>query len=105
MAPNALGRFLAKIFFIDLDYRKEPSEPLTGSGALSVSSVETYVEKEPSSKDWLYEHRPTAQGAKSYIKSLFPFWNWIFHYNLTWLLGDIIAGMSNSTCAFAERPP
>jgi sodium-independent sulfate anion transporter 11 len=25
---------------------------------------------------------------------LFPFWNWIFHYNLTWLFGDVVAGVT-----------
>jgi sodium-independent sulfate anion transporter 11 len=28
------------------------------------------------------------------MRSLFPFWNWIFHYNLTWLFGDVIAGVT-----------
>lgn len=97
MAPNAVGRTLAKVLRIDLDYRKEDSEPLA-SGAVSVASVETYVEKEPSTKDWLREHAPSRSGFKAYIISLFPFWNWIFHYNLTWLLGDIIAGMLDVPC-------
>jgi hypothetical protein len=38
MAPNATGRFLAKVLGIDLDYRKEHLE---GSGAVSVSSIDT----------------------------------------------------------------
>ncbi|KAF2189312.1 sulfate permease-like protein [Zopfia rhizophila CBS 207.26] len=93
MAPNALGRFLAKVFFIDLDYRKEHNEPLA-SGADSISSVETYVEKEPTTAEWLSEFRPTRAGFQHYIRGLFPFWSWIFHYNATWLLGDIIAGVT-----------
>ncbi|KAF2868640.1 sulfate permease 2 [Massariosphaeria phaeospora] len=88
---NALGRFLAKILFINLDYRKE--EPLT-SGAASISSVETYVESEPTVREWVSKFKPTAGGFQRYIKSLFPFWGWIFHYNVTWLFGDIIAGVT-----------
>lgn len=38
MAPNTVGRTLAKGLGINVDYRKE--EPLT-SGAASISSVET----------------------------------------------------------------
>jgi len=91
MAPNNLGRFLAKILFIDLDYRKEDKE-VPGSGATSVASVETYVEREPTVAEWLSQFVPSAAGFKRYVISLFPFWDWIFHYNLTWLLGDIIAG-------------
>lgn len=41
MAPNATGRFLAKVLGIDLDYRKEQEDPLAGSGGASVSSVDT----------------------------------------------------------------
>lgn len=29
-----------------------------------------------------------------YIKRLFPFTKWIMHYNLTWALGDLIAGLT-----------
>jgi sodium-independent sulfate anion transporter 11 len=29
-----------------------------------------------------------------YLRSLFPFLDWIFHYNLTWLFGDVVAGVT-----------
>ncbi|KAL8286568.1 hypothetical protein RQP46_004585 [Phenoliferia psychrophenolica] len=29
-----------------------------------------------------------------YVKTLFPFTRWITHYNLTWALGDLIAGLT-----------
>ncbi|KAF2751490.1 sulfate permease 2 [Sporormia fimetaria CBS 119925] len=95
MAPNATGRVLAKALGIDLDYRKEYQEPLS-SGAVSVSSVDTCpdVEKEPTTQEWISQFRPSATGFKRYVRSLFPFWNWIFHYNFTWLAGDIIAGVT-----------
>ena len=32
--------------------------------------------------------------AKTYVARLFPFTNWILHYNLTWALGDLIAGLT-----------
>lgn len=91
MAPNAAGRTAAKVLGIDLNYRDEHQEPLN-SGAASVSSVETYVEREPTVAEYFSQFRPTGHGTKRYIRSLFPFWNWIFHYNATWLLGDVIAG-------------
>ncbi|KAH7086189.1 sulfate permease-like protein [Paraphoma chrysanthemicola] len=86
----AAGRTAAKVLGINLDYRKE--EPL--SGAASISSVETYVEHEPTAAEYLSKFKPSGSATKRYIKSLFPFWNWIFHYNLTWLFGDIIAGVT-----------
>ncbi|KAF2017812.1 kinase subdomain-containing protein [Aaosphaeria arxii CBS 175.79] len=93
MAPNATGRVAAKVLGIDLDYRNEHQEPLVSGGA-SISSVETYVEREPTVAEWFSQFRPTGAGVKHYLRSLFPFWNWIFHYNLTWLLGDVIAGVT-----------
>lgn len=91
MTTNKAGRFLAKALVIDLDYRKEHQEPIS-SGAASISSVETYVEREPTAKEYLLSFKPTVGGFKHYLHSLFPFVAWIFHYNLTWLLGDVIAG-------------
>ncbi|CEQ42580.1 SPOSA6832_04407, partial [Sporobolomyces salmonicolor] len=32
--------------------------------------------------------------ARAYVSSLFPFTNWILNYNLTWLTGDLIAGIT-----------
>lgn len=64
-----------------------------------------YVESEPSVKQFLVELFPTIPATTSYIKQLFPFWSWIFHYNLTWLLGDFIAGERASTVPFLGRSP
>ncbi|KAI8933790.1 hypothetical protein NX059_009498 [Plenodomus lindquistii] len=86
----AAGRGVAKVLGIDLDYRREPEV----SGGASISSVETYVEREPTAAEWLSQFKPSGTATKRYIKSLFPFWNWIFHYNLTWLFGDVVAGVT-----------
>lgn len=85
------ARSVAKILGINVDYRKE-ADALENSGALSVSSVDTYVEQEPTALEWLSKFTPSFTAFKHYLRSLFPFLDWIFHYNLTWLFGDIIAG-------------
>ncbi|TDZ17512.1 Sulfate permease 2 [Colletotrichum orbiculare MAFF 240422] len=92
--PNA-GRVLAKGLGIDVDarYRNEPREAVQ-SAASSLDSADYYYEDEPTVKEFLLAHSPTGAGTLRYIKSLFPFWSWIFHYNATWLLGDIIAGVT-----------
>ncbi|KAF2470897.1 sulfate permease 2 [Lindgomyces ingoldianus] len=87
------GRFLAKILSIDTENREERRGPLS-SGPASLDSADTYVESEPTTKEFLLQYRPTTAGFLHYIRTLFPFWNWIFHYNLTWLLGDVIAGVT-----------
>ncbi|KAL8382570.1 hypothetical protein RB595_006379 [Gaeumannomyces hyphopodioides] len=88
MAP---GRSAARLVGIDTDlYSKErraaiPRDPI---------GVSRYVETEPTAKDALLQLVPTRQDVKSYVRSLFPFIDWIFHYNLTWLVGDLIAGIT-----------
>ncbi|KAL2267027.1 hypothetical protein VTJ83DRAFT_4304 [Remersonia thermophila] len=54
----------------------------------------SFVEDEPHVKDALIALVPTPGGILRYLRSLFPFLNWIFHYNLSWLLGDVIAGVT-----------
>ena len=85
------GRGVAKVLGINVDYRKE-ADPLENSGALSVSSVDTYVEREPTAIEYLSKFTPSFGAFKRYLRSLFPFLDWIFHYNLTWLFGDVVAG-------------
>ncbi|CAI6339602.1 unnamed protein product [Periconia digitata] len=82
---------VAKSVGIKLDYRNE--QPLAAS-TVSGSSVDPYVEDEPTVGEWLSRFKPSGGGAKRYIRSLFPFWNWIFHYNFSWLFGDVVAGVT-----------
>ncbi|KAJ3567344.1 hypothetical protein NPX13_g6803 [Xylaria arbuscula] len=97
MAGNKAGRGLAKAVGIDVDerYKSEPSVLLDSATAtLQSRSIDPFYETEPTVKEYLLEHRPTLAGAGRYIWSLFPFLDWIFHYNLTWLFGDLIAGIT-----------
>lgn len=83
-------RVLAKPLGINVDYRQEPDKD--DYATLIPDHVDPYFEEEPTAKEFLLQFKPTRAGAARYIKDLFPFWNWIFHYNLQWLTGDIIAG-------------
>ncbi|KAK4182880.1 putative sulfate permease 2 [Podospora australis] len=55
---------------------------------------DAYLEEEPSAKEALLHLLPTGEGIAAYLRELFPFLGWIFHYNLTWLIGDLIAGIT-----------
>lgn len=86
MMGNKVGRGLAKAVGIDVDerYKAEPLALLNSATAtLQSRSIDPYYETEPTVKEYLLEHRPTLAGTGRYIWSLFPFLNWIFHYNLT----------------------
>ncbi|KAI9803479.1 MAG: hypothetical protein M1825_001822 [Sarcosagium campestre] len=91
-----IGHGLAKVLGIKLDYRNElGKEDLSrGESVFSVSSADTYVEEEPRSADWIKEVLPTPRGLLHWAHSLFPFTHWITRYNVQWLIGDLIAGIT-----------
>ncbi|GAA6051245.1 hypothetical protein JCM3770_005890 [Rhodotorula araucariae] len=53
------------------------------------------IRRAASTKDFLARNSQDLPGkAKAYVLSLFPFTRWILNYNLTWLVGDLIAGLT-----------
>ncbi|KAH8911503.1 sulfate permease [Coniochaeta sp. PMI_546] len=82
----ALRHRLDKFFGIEDSVNPRITGPKFEHGA--------YVEKEPTTADFFREHHPTVDNIKGYLHSLFPFLGWIAHYNLTWLFGDLIAGIT-----------
>jgi sodium-independent sulfate anion transporter 11 len=54
-----------------------------------------YREPSPTVQSWIKSKiRNPKQGIKKYFLSYFPFLTWIYRYNLTWLWGDLIAGVT-----------
>lgn len=93
---NKVGQGLAKVLGIDLHYRNETgSDRVTrGESVFTVDSADIYVEEEPTAREWLQEVVPSAREFGEYVYSLFPFVQWITRYNMQWLMGDLVAGMS-----------
>ncbi|RYP08905.1 hypothetical protein DL764_001615 [Monosporascus ibericus] len=95
MSNAKFGRGLAKAVGIDVDYRsRDEPRDFVDSAAASIQPVDPYYEEEPSLREVLDSLLPTRAGVAIYIRSLFPFWSWIFHYNMTWAFGDFIAGIT-----------
>ncbi|KAI5247081.1 sulfate permease [Aureobasidium subglaciale] len=91
-----VGHGLAKVLGIKLDYRQEMhAEKITrGESVFSVSSADTFVEAEPTVWEWFRDVTPTGGQMKIYGRNLFPFTRWIGRYNLQWLYGDLVAGIT-----------
>ncbi|KAJ1737725.1 hypothetical protein LPJ72_000194 [Coemansia sp. Benny D160-2] len=54
-----------------------------------------YIEPRASSKEWLQQNvLPTRTKTVTYVKSLFPIFTWIYRYNWTWFVGDLVAGVT-----------
>ncbi|KXT15073.1 hypothetical protein AC579_1506 [Pseudocercospora musae] len=91
-----VGRGLAKALGIKLDYRNDsPASKLSrGESIFSVGSGDSYVEEEPTATEWLRSVIPGARDLLQYFYNLFPFTHWIGRYNLQWLAGDLVAGIT-----------
>ncbi|PKS05015.1 hypothetical protein jhhlp_008381 [Lomentospora prolificans] len=79
-------RNIAKLVGINVDAHKPRSPTDLPPNA--------YIETPAGTKEFLKDHTPGATGIKNYVLSLFPFLTWIHHYNLVWLMGDLIAGIT-----------
>jgi sodium-independent sulfate anion transporter 11 len=94
---SKIGHGLAKVLGIKLDYRNETgvSNKVTrGESVFSVDSADSYVEEEPTAVEWLRSIVPTPREVATYGRNLFPFTRWIMRYNLQWLYGDLVAGIT-----------
>lgn len=94
-----VGHGVAKVLGIKTHYR-DPlgADPVTrGESTFSTATVgtaDTYIEEEPTSAEWLLELCPSGRQVANYFWNLFPFLNWIMSYNLQWLSGDLVAGIT-----------
>ena len=86
-----LGHTLAKGLGIKINppvaYRDEVTR-----GESVFSSDDTWVEEPPHTIDFFTELVPEKKEVYDYVVSLFPFLQWIGHYNSQWLIGDLVAG-------------
>ncbi|PLB53713.1 putative sulfate transporter [Aspergillus steynii IBT 23096] len=88
---SKLGHGLAKGLGIDLNETRSPN---FHHDSIEDPHSHTYVEPEPTAGDWFREHAPTTRQAVEYFYNLFPFLAWIMSYNVQWLIGDLVAGIT-----------
>ncbi|KAM0296275.1 hypothetical protein ACHAPM_010267 [Fusarium culmorum] len=92
---NTLGHGLAKILGIKLEGQKRDQCAQMGDhSVLSSQNGGSFYETEPTSAEWVKEQIPSKKDLITYGASLFPFSNWIGHYNLQWFAGDLVAGIT-----------
>lgn len=93
---SAAGHGLAKVLGIKLEDQNSSSQDYVtrGESILSRQTSHSFFESVPTSSEWLHEQVPSRQEVAAYGRSLFPFLTWIRHYNLQWLAGDLVAGIT-----------
>ncbi|KAI6405383.1 hypothetical protein MCOR20_006566 [Pyricularia oryzae] len=90
-----VGQGLAAALGIKLRNNEPYQDEVTrGESILSVQTADTFVETRPTTKEFFQELVPSGKDVATYTRSLFPFLDWIGKYNLQWLLGDLVAGIT-----------
>ncbi|KAJ1951524.1 hypothetical protein FBU59_000096 [Linderina macrospora] len=68
---------------------------MAASSDLAPAPSVEYFEPRASTKQWLKDNIvPSKEKTVNYAKSLFPIATWIYRYNWTWFLGDMVAGLT-----------
>lgn len=76
-------------------HAQPPPPPPAVASSNAGPRVVRFEEDIVSIKDWtshFFAH--PGQKAKNYVISLFPIAQWIYRYNVTWFIGDLIAGLT-----------
>jgi solute carrier family 26 (sodium-independent sulfate anion transporter), member 11 len=94
-SSTRIGHGLAKVLGIKLQEPENSRDNVTrGESVFSTTTADSFFEEPPTTAEWLSELTPTGQECLDYLKSLFPFLSWIGFYNLQWLIGDLVAGIT-----------
>ncbi|PWW78754.1 sulfate permease [Tuber magnatum] len=94
---SRVGHALASVLRIDLNpgqRAKETPIPRAIEGQDGSGPGTTYIEQEPTVMEWFQKFEPSMPGFVSYLLGLVPFVSWIGRYNLKWLYGDLVAGIT-----------
>ncbi|KAK0631840.1 sulfate transporter family-domain-containing protein [Immersiella caudata] len=85
---------IARVLGIKLQDDEPYQDEVTRGESILSDHGDTFIEEPPQVLDTLAKLRPSKQQAVEYLLSLFPFLSWIGHYNLQWLIGDLVAGIT-----------
>lgn len=93
------GHILASVLGIELkdenrDIYRHQDPATNDEHVFSTGTSDSFIEGSPTTSEWLHEQLPSQADTLDYIKSLFPFLSWLPHYNLQWLAGDVVAGIT-----------
>lgn len=89
-----VGHSLANVLGIELKDHTPYELPEISRGESVYSVHDTYIEEEPTVLEFFSQFKPTGSGIAAYLYSFLPVLTWAGRYNLKWLTGDMIAGIT-----------
>ncbi|KAJ6445840.1 sulfate permease [Purpureocillium lavendulum] len=90
---DKVGHSLATVLGIKLQGRDVHAEDDVPGGGFA-PPTDRFIEERVATSEWIRDQLPSPAGVVGYARSLFPCLGWLPHYNLRWLTGDIIAGLT-----------
>ncbi|KAF2829026.1 sulfate permease-like protein [Ophiobolus disseminans] len=96
MSGSKLKSYLNKkattVFGASSDQRRKQTASLEKIARETIN--QTYCEDDPSVAEWFQGLVPSSAGVAEYVHDLFPAAQWLRRYNLHWLAGDVVAGLT-----------
>ncbi|KAI1312426.1 sulfate permease [Xylaria venustula] len=92
-SSRQVGHGLAKVLGIKLD-ESESDRVTRGESVFSTQTADSFFEEQPTVREVVTSLIPSWRNILDYFLSLFPFLSWIGFYNLQWLTGDLVAGIT-----------
>lgn len=87
LSGNALTHGLRRVLRIDSPQRDRRQPHLD-------AAIDVYTEVEPTVGEWMRSLVPSREASLRYIRGLLVFTQWLPRYNVHWLMGDSIAGVT-----------
>ncbi|KAJ4189608.1 hypothetical protein NW767_000244 [Fusarium falciforme] len=96
MASKTASHFVTKtVLGIDVNerYSRMPQD-LDQRARETITPADLFLEQEPTISEFFKELAPSRDGVHRYFQGLFPSASWVPRYCLSWLLGDVTAGIT-----------
>lgn len=96
MSGNKLKIYLTnktkKVFGASSEHRHKRTASLSQVARETIN--QTFLEEDPSVAEWFRDLVPSSEDVAEYVRELFPSARWLRRYNVHWLAGDVISGIS-----------
>ncbi|EOR04736.1 Sulfate permease 2 [Wallemia ichthyophaga EXF-994] len=86
-----IDKFLQKL---GIERPEGEHDRVTRGESIASNFADPFVEPDPTVGEWFQEKLPNRHEFGQYCLDLLPFLRWVHRYNLQWLIGDLIAGIT-----------
>ncbi|TIA88445.1 hypothetical protein E3P99_02608 [Wallemia hederae] len=86
-----MDKFLRRL---GIEKPEQEHDRVTRGESIASNYADPFVEPDPTVAEWFQEKLPDRHELGQYCLDLLPFLRWVHRYNVQWLIGDLIAGIT-----------